>query len=150
MTVSTMAINSGIKNVVAAATGIERSYDYDELPEAINNGDTPALAVYWDSIVMDPVGETDRSSFSAGIRQVDMIFNIDLYASQRNHLAENNQAVVETMDAILTALQTQSTHPPFGVDGVQSFKVMSAQRVTHDYGGARFPGVRIVLAVRVF
>ena len=150
MTVATYDINTGIKAVVAAATGIERAYDYDEIPEAINNADTPAVVVYWESLDMDPTGEVDRSSFNAGIRQVDLTFHIDLFASQRNHVAENNRATLETMDAILTALQTQETHPPFDVAGVQSFKIVSAQRVTLQIGTATFAGVRIILSVRVF
>ena len=149
MTISITDMCTGIKEVVEDATGVQRAYDYDEMPEGVGNADTPALVVYFEMMTEDPTNETASSSFGSIIRQRDWVFHVDCLASQRNHLAENNEEMTDMADAIVIALETQKQRPFFGVDGSEQFK-FSAQRVVIDLGGAAFYGIRFIITVRSF
>ena len=140
---------TGIKSVVELATGVERAYDYDEMPEAVSNDDTPALVVYFQALEEDPTNETSGSTFNHKIRQRNWIFHVDVLASQRNHLDENNKAMCEMTDAIINTLEAQDDYPFFGVDGCQQFK-FTAERVIINLGGADFYGIRFIITVRSF
>ena len=149
MTISITDMCTGIKEVVETATGVQRAYDYDEMPEAVGNADTPALVVYFEMMTEDPTNETSASSFSSVIRQRDWVFHVDCLASQRNHLDQNNEEMTDMADAIVIALETQERRPCFDVDGAQAFK-FTAQRVVIDLGGAAFYGIRFIITVRSF
>ena len=140
---------TGIKNVVELATGVERAYDYNEMPEAVNNADTPALVVYFQALEEDPTNETSGSAFSHKIRQRNWIFHVDVLAEQRSHLAENNKKMCEMADAIIDTLETQDRRPFFGVAGAQQFK-FTAERVVINLGAVDFYGIRFIITVRSF
>jgi len=149
MSISITDMCTGIKEVAETAVGVKRAYDYDEMPEAVNNADTPALVVYFEMMEEDPTNQTSASTFSSVVRQRNWIFNVDILASQRNHLNENNQAMTEMADAMVVALETQDRRPCFGVSGAQAFK-FTAQRVTIMLGSVEFYGIRFAITVRSF
>ena len=140
---------TGIKNVVELATGVERAYDYDEMPEAVNNDDTPALVVYFQALEEDPTNQTASSTFRSVVRQRDWVFHVDVLAAQRNHLNENNKIMCEMADAIIDTLETQDSRPFFGVAGAQQFK-FTAERVVINLGAVDFYGIRFIITVRSF
>ena len=140
---------TGIKNVVELATGVERAYDYDEMPEAVGNADTPALVVYFQALEEDPTNETSGSTFNHKVRQRNWVFHVDVLAAQRNHLNENNEVMCDMADAIIDALETQDDFPFFGVAGAQQFKFI-ADRVVINLGGVDFYGIRFIITVRSF
>jgi len=140
---------TGIKEVVELATGVERAYDYDEMPEAVNNDDTPALVVYFQALEEDPTNQTASSTFRSVVRQRDWIFHVDVLAAQRNHLNENNKKMCEMADAIIDTLETQDSRPFFGVAGAQQFK-FTAERVVINLGAVDFYGIRFIITVRSF
>ena len=117
MTISITDMCTGIKEVVETATGVQRAYDYNEMPEAVNNADTPAPVVYFQALEEDPTNETASSTFRSQIRQRNWVFHVDVLAAQRNHLNENNKIMCEMADAIIDTLETQDSRPFFGVDG---------------------------------
>ena len=149
MAILITALCTGIKNVVELATGVERAYDYDEMPEAVSNDDTPALVVYFQSLEEDPTNETSGSSFNHKVRQRNWVFHVDVLATVRNHLPENNKIMCEMADAIINALETQDDFPFFGVAGAQQFKFI-ADRVVINLGGVDFYGIRFIITVRSF
>jgi len=140
---------TGIKEVVELATGVQRAYDYDEMPEAVSNDDTPALVVYFQALEEDPTNQTASSTFRSVVRQRDWIFHVDVLAEQRNHLAQNNKKMCEMADAIIDTLETQDSRPFFGVDGAQQFK-FTAERVVINLGAVDFYGIRFIITVRSF
>ena len=140
---------TGIKEVVELATGVERAYDYDEMPEAVNNDDTPALVVYFQALEEDPTNQTASSTFRSVVRQRDWVFHVDVLAAQRNHLNENNEVMCKMADAIIDTLETQDSRPFFGVAGAQQFK-FTAERVVINLGAVDFYGIRFIITVRSF
>jgi len=140
---------TGIKAVVELAAGVERAYDYDEMPEAVSNDDTPALVVYFQALEEDPTNETSGTTFSHVVRQRNWIFHVAVLASQRNHLNENNKVMCEMTDAIINVLETQDRRPAFGVSGAEQFK-FTAERVVINLGGVDFYGIRFIITVRSF
>ena len=140
---------TGIKSVVELATGVERAYDYNEMPEAVNNADTPALVVYFQALEEDPTNQTSGSSFSHKIRQRNWVFHVDVLAAQRNHLNENNEVMCKMTDAIIDVLETQDRRPYFGVNGAEQFK-FTAERVVINLGAVDFYGIRFIITVRSF
>ena len=149
MAILITALCTGIKGVVELATGVERAYDYDEMPEAVSNDDTPALVVYFQALEEDPTNETSGSTFNHKVRQRNWVFHVDVLAAQRNHLPENNKIMCEMADAIIDALETQDDFPFFGVAGCQQFKFV-ADRVVINLGGVEFYGIRFIITVRSF
>ena len=149
MAILITALCTGIKEVVELATGVARAYDYDEMPEAVGNADTPALVVYFQSLEEDPTNETSGSTFNHKVRQRNWVFHVDVLAAQRNHLDENNKKMCEMADAIIDALETQDDYPFFGVAGAQQFKFI-ADRVVINLGGVDFYGIRFIVTVRSY
>ncbi len=149
MAISITDTNTGIKEVAEAATGVERAYDYDEMPEAVNNDDTPAVVVYFESMDQDPTGETHASTFTGGINQRNWVFHIDILASQRNHLPENNKIMAVMADNMVNALETQERLPFMSVPGAQAFR-FTAFRTGITLGGVEFYGIRFIITIRSF
>jgi hypothetical protein len=160
-------ICDAIESTLSAAVGINRTESYDELTEGINNADCPLLQVYWESFGMDPSGSTDRSSFggrggveNSPLRQKPIVIHVDLYASRRNHLAQNMKAVVDATDAILNVFEQQDVKPYFGLlddgggDAIKAWSLDDARRVIFQYGdGAgqvNYSGARFILTIHVY
>jgi len=150
MPVTIGQICNAVGNTLFTAAGMVRLENYDQLTEGINAGDTPLLQVYWQSLVMDPDDETDRFSFQGGIRQKLFTIYADVHSRQRGHLAEDNQALTDNVDALLDVLEQQNVKPYFGLDEIQAFKVSSAVRAQFPYAGVTTMGARIILDILVF
>ena len=138
-----------------SAVLLARVYGWDELPEGVN--DAPSLMCYWQSGRADAVTETDRFSF-AGVRNKELIFNVDYYASTRNHLGQDNARLTNAMSEIIDFLETASSGacvdgtgqcPPFGLCALKTFQ-WSCERVIFDYGGVEYYGARCAITFRAF
>jgi len=142
-------ICDGIETVLAEAVGVQSSQSYDELTEGIPAMDCPRVQVYPDRGTCDPSGKTDRTTFGAGVQQVEVIVFADLYARQRSQLAEDMKATVGMIDAIVEVLQEQERPPFFGLMGIKSFK-WNWKRTTFRYARALYMGARFTLTLRIF
>lgn len=149
MSITTAQILDAIEATLSVAPTLARSMSYDELTEGIN--DTPLLQVYPESGDQDPAGNTDRTTFKAGVRQTNLTINCDYYAQQRKHIGEDMAALVDGIDAMTTIFEAQDTKPYFGLDGIKAFH-WAWQHVTFEYGEAsiKYVGARFTLTLRVF
>lgn len=149
MSITTGQILDAIEATLSTAPTLARSMTYDELTEGIS--DTPLLQVYPEAGDQDPSGNSDRTTFKAGVRQTNLTINCDYYAQQRKHIGEDMAALVDGIDAMTTIFEAQDTKPYFGLDGIKAFH-WSWQRVTFDYGDAaiNYVGARFTLTIRVF
>ena len=160
-------ICDAIESTLSAAAGINRTESYDELTEGINNADCPLLQVYWESFAMDPSGTTDRSSFggkggveATPIRQKPIVIHVDLYASRRNHLAQNMEATIDATDALLDVFEQQNVKPYFGLlddagdYAIKAWSLDDARRVVFQYGSGTgqvlYSGARFILTVHIY
>jgi hypothetical protein len=149
MSITIAQICDAVASTLSAATTSPRTQSYDELTEGMQ--DTPTLQVYPEDGNQDPSGNTDRTSFKAGVRQTMLTVNADYYAHQRAHIGEDMAALVNGIDAITNILEAQDTKPYFGLAGIQAFS-WSWRRVTFVYGDPQqsYVGARFTLNIRVF
>lgn len=149
MAITIAQMCDAIENTLGAATGIVRGQSYDELTEGIQ--DMPLLQVYPEMLHGNAVGETDRSTFRAGVRQTEIVILGDLYARQRSHMGEDMKAMVDSVDAIVTVIEAQDTKPYFALVGIKAFS-WRGERVTFIYGDNQQPyvGMRFYFTLRVF
>ena len=150
MTSITLAqILDAIEGALSAAPTLARSMSYDELTEGIN--DTPLLQVYPEAGDQDPTTATDRTTFTAKVRQTNLTINCDYYAQQRKHIGEDMAALVDGIDAMTDIFEAQDTKPYFGLVGIKAFH-WSWQRVIFNYGdlNINYVGARFTLTIRVF
>jgi hypothetical protein len=129
------------------ATGIT-SQSYDELTEGVH--DTPLLQVYPESGTQDVGGMTDRSTFSAGVRQTSVVVHADYFAEERGvGIGQEMARLVDGIDAITNVIEGQDQKPYFGLVGIKAFS-WRWEHVTFDYGGVRYMGARFFITLRVF
>ena len=138
-----------IETTLATATGMNRTQSYDELGEGIPAGDLPLLQVYWEDWNMDPSGNTDRTTFQAGVRLKPFTIHADVYAAQRSHLAEDMKAVVDIVDAVIDVLEAQDLKSYFSQAGIQAWSV-SATRGVFPYAGVDYMGARFTFTIWVY
>ena len=150
MAITLGEICDAIESTLSAATGMNRTQSYDEITEGINAGDCPLMQVYWESLVMDPSGGTDRTSFQGGIRQKQITIHVDIYASQRGNIKDDMKRTVDIVDTVLDVFEVQNKKPYFSLDGIQAFKVDSATRTLFNYAGVDFAGARFILSIWVY
>jgi hypothetical protein len=141
------AIESTLGAAVTALDSTGRYQSYDELTDGMNV--TPTLQVYPESGVTDIGTGNDRTTFGAGVRQSQYIFNADYYARTRSHIGEDMKAIVDGADAIIAKLEAQQHEPAFGLSGIKAFR-WTWQRVTFNYGGVDFAGVRFTLYIHAY
>lgn len=135
----------------AALPATGRGQSYDQLTEGIN--DIPTLQVYPESGRQDATTGNAQKSFGGEIRVSEIIIHADYYASQRRHLSEDMKRMVDGIDLITNAIETQkNTNDFFGLDGIKSIGPWSWNRVTFVYGDNAQPyiGVRFIIPVRVW
>lgn len=150
-------INTAIATTLGEAAGIVRiqdgandgTADNQTTPLSESMNDTPTLQVYLESGVTDVSNEVDRTTFGAGVRQTELVFNCDVYARQRAHIGEDMAKCIELASAVWDVLEQQRRQPYFGLEGIQAFH-WTAQRVVFTYGAVDYAGIRFVLTVRVF
>jgi len=149
MSITIGQILDAIELTLSSAPTLARSMSYDELTEGIN--DTPLLQVYPESGEQDPAGNTDRTTFVAGVRQTVLMVNCDYYAQQRKHIGEDMAALVDGIDAMFNIFEAQDQKPYFGLSGIQAFH-WTFQHVTFEYGDTsiKYVGARFTLTIRIF
>ena len=149
-------ICDGIATVLGAAVISQggRKQTYSELTEGMN--DWPTLQVYPEFWNMDARTDTDRHTFpganaSAPVRMTELTVLADLYARQRNDIAEDMTKLVQCVDAMVAKFEEQNKSPYFGVAGIKNWKV-SGQRVNFVYGDQQIPytGFRFTILIRTY
>lgn len=151
MSITIIQVCDAIETTLAAAPdlGSGATQSMNELSEGI--ADEPTVQIYWESSNQDPSGNTDRTTFKAGVRHTVMNINVDVIARQRRELGEDMGAVARLTDAVVTVLETQDNKPYFGLEGIRAFS-WSAERVLFLYGDPeiRYVGSRFRLVVHIF
>ncbi len=147
--ISIAQICNAVESTLSTAAGLVRTQSYDELTEGMQ--DAPTLQVYPESGLQDPMGNADRTTFKAGVRQTELVVHADLYARQRSNLGEDMAKLVTVLDQLITILEAQDTKPYFGLTGIKAF-AWSWSRVIFQYGdpGQSFMGARFILRLRIF
>ena len=148
MAVTFAAILDGIATTLSTATGIKTTMSYDELTEGIPGTELPRLQVYPESLGGSPNSDTDRIAFNAGVQFQTFTVYVDVFASKRQHIAQDMAAVVDTLDNIVTELQTQEKPPFFGVSAIKSF-AWTWKRAVLRYGTINYMGGRFTLVIRI-
>jgi len=148
-TVTIAQICDAIESTLGGATGMNRVQSYDELTEGIAAADLPLLQVYWESLGIDPGGGTDRTAFRGGLRQKPFVIHADVYAARRHQLGQDNEALVNIVDAMIDVIEEQDTKPYFGLAEIKSFSVDSITRSLFLYPDEqnKFVGARFVFTV---
>ena len=148
MAITLAQMCDAIEATLGEATTVARSQSYDELTEGVH--DTPLLQVYPQSGDQDPSGTADRTTFSAGVRQTEVIVHADYYAAERGaSIGEEMARLVDGIDAITNIVEGQDQKPYFGLVGLKGFS-WRWERVTFDYGGVSYVGARFYFTLRVF
>ena len=134
-----------IEATLATATGLASSTSFDELAEGIAVFDCPRLEVHPGGGSCDPSGNTDRSTFGAGMQMSVVEIYADIYAAHRSHLNDDMKATIDMIDALSDVLQAAGQErPPFfaGAEGLKacswSWKRRTWRRSKAWYMGARF------------
>lgn len=150
MAVTIGEVCDAIETTLATASGINTTQSYDELAEGLNAADLPLIQVYWQDLMMDPTGGTDRTTFQAGVRQKQVTIYADVYAAQRSFLWQDMKAVVDAVDNILVVLESQNTVPYFGEAGIRSWQLESARRASIQYSEAWYVVARFSFTVWIY
>jgi len=111
--------------------------------------DFPLIQVYPETGVVDMKASTDRHTFRGGARAEEQTWNLDLYAAQRAHIAEDFKALLPMIDAVTDKLEEQNVKNYFGLAAIQTF-AWTWQRATFVFAQAEYVGCRFVLTVRIF
>ena len=98
MSITLVQIVDAIESTLSAVSTLARSMSYDELTEGMN--DYPTLQIYPEDGDQDPSGNTDRTTFGAGVRQTVFTIHADYYARQRSHIGEDMAALVDGIYAM--------------------------------------------------
>lgn len=124
-----------------------RTQSYNELTEGMQ--DTPAIQVYPEGLenVATDSG-TQFTTLRGGVIQEMHLLHVDFYARQRSHINDDMTALVNGVDALVTALEAAGC-PPFGLDGIKNFQ-WSWNRVIFEYAGVSYMGARFTLRLRTF
>lgn len=149
--VSLTELCDAVASVVAQAVDDEwRVQRPQDMTEGVN--DRPLMQVYPERGGTTASG-TDRRASRAGLRQQEVIVNVDLYAKQRAHIGEDMAVLLPLIDAVIATLEAQDVKPYFGLkgEGVKAFSWLW-DRVTFEYGDTvtRYVGARFVLTFTIF
>jgi hypothetical protein len=140
------ALNSAIARALASARGIARVQDADQLTEGIP--DLPLIQVVWTGMESLPA-DSDRLTFGAGVRPVELTYTVDVYARQRSHIGEDTTAAIAAADAVHQALEYAAHAPCFGLEGARALR-WRAERTVFQFGAAVYAGARFTLTVTLW
>lgn len=151
--VSIQTLLTSVRATLAEATTITGGLGVAHKPDQMKENivDTPTLQIYPVSGQTDPQGDTDRTTFGAGVRRTTIVLWCDYYARQRSHLGEDLDAVVDGMDAIINILEAQQVKPYFGNANIKAF-AWGWEYVSFSYGEqeVKYSGVRFILTLTIF
>lgn len=143
-------ICSAIATTLQTATGIKTVRSIRNIKEHISGTDCPCLQVYPDRYIPNTEGETERFTYSGGIRKSKLIIFVDHYPRILSHIGLDLQVMVEGLDAIIEVLETQNSKPFFGIEGLQAFKWEWRQAILRYSEDSRFRGGRFTLTFIIF
>lgn len=153
MALSISALCDAIETTLALAPGIASSTSFDELTEGIAVFDCPRLEVHPASGACDPTGNTDRSTFGAGMQMSVIEIYADIYASRRSQLHDDMKVTIDMIDALSDVLQAVAQErPPFFGVGATGLKACSWswRRRTWRRSKAFYMGARFTIICKVF
>jgi hypothetical protein len=143
MTMPTLAtICDAIAEALSSATGLKRTFSYDEIKEGIP--ETPLLEVYPES------GEPDGQSYGKYYAE-QIVIHADLYARPRSNMGEDLSVMVTKTDAILTLLRQaapQAAGTVFGVASITGFS-WSWKRQIFEVSQNKYLGARFIFTLQV-
>jgi hypothetical protein len=119
MSVTYYDIVHAVGNTFKSIPGIQQVQVLEEIEEGV--GDTPLLKVYYGDSETDAVGDTDRTSFDASIRQTAITVKVEGYARPRSHIGEDLRAQLDLIDRLDARLCEQVKPPYFGLPVIQVF-----------------------------
>ena len=145
--------NSIAAQFEAGVASLSRVYEYDEIPEGVNAGDTPLLMVYCESVLADATGETDRGTFQTGTNSIkikEILIHADFYTSQRAHLMEGVGDAIDVMSEAVDVIEAQNEYGYWGNSAIKATAGWRMDRVQFDFAGAIYPGFRAEITVWVY
>lgn len=145
--------DSIVATFAAGMSSLTRVFQYDEIPEGVNAGDTPLLMVYWESTLSDPTGETDRGTFQTenkSIKIKEMVFHCDFFTSQRAHSMEDVGDAIDRASEAHDVIEAQNEFPYWGNTAIKATAGWRMDRVQFDFAGAMYPGFRVELTTWVY
>jgi hypothetical protein len=131
MSVTYYDLVHAVGNTFKAIPSIKQVQVLEDIEEGV--GDTPLLKVYYGDSETDAVGDTDRTSFDASIRQTVITVKVEGYARQRSHIGEDLRAQLDLIDRLDARLCEQVKQPYFGLPVIQVFH-WKFERVTYRIG----------------
>jgi hypothetical protein len=142
-------IVQGVRAKMETVLGSTKSQALRTITEGVN--DLPTIQTYFESLEQDPGGNTDRSTFGAGVRQTRVTVHVDVYGRQRSHIGEDMETLTNLVDGVVDVLEQEEKKPYFGIRGVKAYE-WSAERVTFVYGDVetRYAGTRFIVDFRIF
>lgn len=142
---TTTRLCEAVGDYVGRAQGVS----FIQVIENIEDGipATPVVQVYPEA--WEPRTETERKSFGGGVRDYDTTVHVDVYVQQRNFLGQNLKDCVEVADAITAVFEEQKRKPYFGEAQIKAFH-WRAERVSFEWSGQRYAGIRIVMDFMTF
>lgn len=126
---------------------VKRVMEPREMKESVE--DLPLVQLYPQTIEGSGDSQTDRSTFRAGVRERQVVLQIDVFARPRSHIGEDMQATLEVADGVIDRLDQQQGAPYFGLAGFKSFK-WSAERAPIVNNEITYMGMRFTLTLTLF
>lgn len=154
-TVTHEAICDGIRDTLNAE-GIKRVQSVDEITESIPEGDMPLLMTYPQSWGADTGGDTHKSSFGGSpLIQASPVYVADVYIPSKGSIAESFGLLVTIADQCDLLIEAQTEPTLFSVlddannPAIKSFS-WTGERVTLEYAGVNYPGIRYTFTMSIF
>ncbi len=145
-------LNTSIETTLAAATGINRAQDLDELSENIPEADMPLLMVYPESWASATDSETNKNSFGGGqtpVQRMSPLFNVDVYISRLTKFSEAMTDYATIAQAITDVLNAEQLRPLFADEAIQNF-TWTAERVVINYSNVDYLAIRFTITLEIF
>lgn len=120
-------VNTAIETTLAAATGLKRHQDLDELSDNIAEVDMPLLQVVPASGSNANFSQTHNHSFggqgtdSVVFKPKEWVFDVFVYVSTLSKIKVGMNRLATIAAAITDILDTQDKAPLFGEEAIQSF-----------------------------
>ena len=147
MTILTFVeILDGITATLAADPAIKQALTMEDITESVQV--VPACLVYIAEFNTDIQTQNSQTTFRGGVRQNQVVVNVDALARRRSHIGEDMKDVTELADVIVAILEAQKTHPYFGLDGLKTFK-WRATYATFHHGADDFSALRFILTFMI-
>lgn len=148
-------VNTAIEETLAAATGIKRAQDLDELSDNIPESDLPLIQVVPASWSGGTATQTHNHSFGGAgtdsevFKPKQWTFDVLVYVSTLSKLKVGMNRLATIAAAITEVLDAQARAPLFGSEAIQSF-TYSSERGSLNYSNVDFLGFRISIICEIW